>query len=132
MSARDVLAFLERADELGVGVWIAGSWAADALLGEQTRWHDDLDVAVEARDAATLVADLKRAGFEPAPEAGTTPWHRPFLDAHGRAVDLHLIEFTADGSVCFGPEHTLPPDSLGGHGTIAGRPVRCLTHALPT
>jgi hypothetical protein len=35
--------------------WIAGGWAVDLFLGEQTRVHDDVDVAVLRRDEHELV-----------------------------------------------------------------------------
>jgi Aminoglycoside-2''-adenylyltransferase len=43
----DVLAVLDLAEESGVRLWVDGGWGADALLGEQTRKHGDLDVPVE-------------------------------------------------------------------------------------
>src|SRR5258708_7387144 len=35
-------------------VWIDGGWGVDALLGHQTRKHDDLDVAVHHSNLSTL------------------------------------------------------------------------------
>ena len=34
----------------GLAFWIDGGWGVDALLGEQTRPHSDLDLAVKLDD----------------------------------------------------------------------------------
>jgi len=39
-------------------VWLAGGWAVDAIVGRQTRAHDDMDVAVDARDLPRLLGLL--------------------------------------------------------------------------
>jgi lincosamide nucleotidyltransferase A/C/D/E len=38
----------------GAGIWycVEGGWGVDALLGEQTREHDDLDLAVRLEELA--------------------------------------------------------------------------------
>ena len=38
--------FLDLFDELGIEVWIDGGWGVDALLGECTRPHQDLDIII--------------------------------------------------------------------------------------
>uniref|UniRef100_UPI003F87D29B nucleotidyltransferase domain-containing protein n=1 Tax=Actinosynnema sp. TaxID=1872144 RepID=UPI003F87D29B len=45
----DVLAVLDLAEAAGARLWIDGGWGVDALLGERTRRHGDLDVVVEGR-----------------------------------------------------------------------------------
>jgi lincosamide nucleotidyltransferase A/C/D/E len=37
-------------EEAKVTVWVDGGWGVDALLGEQTRPHKDLDIAIEEKD----------------------------------------------------------------------------------
>jgi lincosamide nucleotidyltransferase A/C/D/E len=123
----DVLAFLDLVDELQIPIWIDGGWGVDALLGEQTRWHGDLDIVVEARHSATLVQHLKLRGFAPVPRDDTAPWNFVYGDAHGREVDFHLIEFDADGNGQFGPEDVYPVASLTGVGVIGDRTVRCIS-----
>ena len=38
--------FLDLFSELGIKVWIDGGWGVDALLGECTREHQDLDIMI--------------------------------------------------------------------------------------
>ena len=47
MRAQDVLEIVAYLDAAGVRVWLDGGWGVDALLGEQTRPHKDLDIVVE-------------------------------------------------------------------------------------
>jgi len=42
----------------GVGLWVDGGWGVDALLGEQTRPHKDLDIFVRLDDLATMIQVL--------------------------------------------------------------------------
>ena len=53
MSAEQVVHVLDSLQEAGVTAWVDGGWAIDALVGEQTREHDDLDLVVPA-DAVVL------------------------------------------------------------------------------
>ena len=61
MSAEDVLAVLGALEAAGIPAWIGGGWGIDALVGEQTRRHDDLDLAFRAEDEARLPAVLRRS-----------------------------------------------------------------------
>ena len=96
MTLPDVLAFLDLTDELGVVAWLDGGWGVDALLGEQTRRHEDLDLFVRAGDAATLVQHLELRGFAPVPRDDTTPWNIVYGEAHGREIHHHHIHHVGD------------------------------------
>jgi tRNA nucleotidyltransferase/poly(A) polymerase len=49
MPSKDVIAVYDLLERKGIQIWIDGGWAVDALLGEQTRRHADLDIALETR-----------------------------------------------------------------------------------
>ncbi len=126
MTADDVLETLDRLDEAGVEWWIDGGWALDALLGEETRAHDDLDFAIRLEDVerlASLFPEFRRVHEE--------QWPGAFVlrDAADRQLDFHPLEFDdsgdgwqtqPDGSRC-----RWPREALGACGRIAGRDVRC-------
>src|SRR4051794_23051931 len=59
MDAPAVLEVLDRLD--GIGVWVDGGWGVDALLGEATREHRDLDLVVRRDDLDAVRAAL---GYE--------------------------------------------------------------------
>jgi hypothetical protein len=71
--------------------WVAGGWALDLFVGEQTREHGDLDIGVLRSHARQLIADLSsweffearsgllsqlETGREPRPEVNSL-WCRP-------------------------------------------------------
>jgi lincosamide nucleotidyltransferase A/C/D/E len=124
-----VLAVLDLAEESGVRLWVDGGWGVDALLGEPSRKHGDLDVAVEARNLDALVAALVAAGFSSVEEVGATAWN--FLLAHpaGPVVDLHVIVLDVDGNGILGPAeagNVYPAAALTGRGVLGGRVVECI------
>jgi lincosamide nucleotidyltransferase A/C/D/E len=124
--ANDVQDLLLLADALSVEVWLEGGWGVDALLGEQTREHEDIDIVLEARHAEALLGALKRAGYSEQETSFTTKVHTVWADIQGRTIDLHLIEFDQHGNGVFGPD-LYPAHGLKGCGTIGGRHVRCIT-----
>lgn len=125
-SVLEVLAALERA---GVGVWLDGGWGVDALLGEETRPHGDLDLILADADTAALRRALSELGF--AERAGGSATNFVLADARGREVDAHAIAFDARGYGSFalpdGGRWPFPPSAFAGRGRVAGREVRCLS-----
>ena len=43
MTSIDVIDCYTTLENLGIEIWVDGGWGVDALLGEQTRPHKDLD-----------------------------------------------------------------------------------------
>ncbi|NJP73426.1 amino acid transporter [Streptomyces sp. C1-2] len=129
MTADDVLSVLAMLRNADVDIWIGGGWGIDALVGQQTRQHRDLDLMHRKSQEAAVVAALANAGF-----AETLDW-RPVrfvvTDPHGREIDLHPLIFTADGSAVQAstdPEHPFVyPVSCFVTGTISGTAVPCLS-----
>jgi lincosamide nucleotidyltransferase A/C/D/E len=118
----ELLGLLERD---GVQAWVDGGWGVDALLGEQTRAHGDLDLVVAAGEVGTVRRLVYQRGFRVVRD--WLPTALALQHADGREVDLHPIEPTEDGG---GNQiqregvrhwHYGPPVE----GTIEGRPVRC-------
>jgi lincosamide nucleotidyltransferase A/C/D/E len=50
-------------ETLGIKIWIDGGWGVDALLGEQTRLHEDLDIALQQKDVPKLCELLEADGY---------------------------------------------------------------------
>jgi lincosamide nucleotidyltransferase A/C/D/E len=121
----EVLDTLERA---GVQAWLAGGWGVDALLEEQTRPHQDLDLVFDADDSGEQRAleSLSRIGFrEMGREPVRTHWWSERIalsDAQGHVVDIHPVSgeaFTA----AVGLDAFVT-------GKVAGRPVSCLARSV--
>jgi lincosamide nucleotidyltransferase A/C/D/E len=128
VDAGQVLEVLARLEAAGVRAWVGGGWGVDALVGEQTRPHDDLDLAVDTRDEAGAIRALQQAGFRIVAD------HRPtrfvMRSGAGAEVDLHPVDFTGPGPgvqrVPGGDPFLYPADAFAS-GTVAGRPVPCLS-----
>ena len=63
MTADDVIAFVQLLKRHDINLYIDGGWGVDALLGEQTRPHADLDIAVEHKDVPQIRALLEARGI---------------------------------------------------------------------
>jgi lincosamide nucleotidyltransferase A/C/D/E len=50
MEGSEVVRVLAALGRHGVTAWVDGGWGVDALLGEQVREHDDLDLVVHRND----------------------------------------------------------------------------------
>jgi lincosamide nucleotidyltransferase A/C/D/E len=129
MSAPDLVALLDRLEEAGIDVWLDGGWGVDALLGEETREHDDVDLLLSLDDVPSLIEVVGQSGYELAD--GAPPTNFVLLDDVGRQVDVHPVAFTAIGDGFYlmkeGGNWTYPAAGFRGAGSVAGRRVRCLT-----
>ena len=115
--------------ERGVEACIGGGWAVDALVGEETRPHADLDIWVDANEFEGLLAAFAEQGVDRIyPWPGDRPWNFVLHDGHSRRVDLHLYEDLGNGRLHYGSV-TAPflftDHDLSGEGEIGGAPVRC-------
>jgi lincosamide nucleotidyltransferase A/C/D/E len=130
-----VIQALDRLDAAGVTVWLDGGWGIDALLGQQTRPHEDLDLAIARHDCRRAQDALAELGFRHAPEVEPgLPARLVLRAAGGRQVELHPLVFDAAGNgwqeLPDGAWGLYPADGLRGRGEITGRPVRCTTPEL--
>ena len=132
LGVSDVIEILEWLEEADVDLWLDGGWGHDAVLGEQTRRHDDLDLFVDSEHSARLIDALEAHGFAVTERA--SPDCFVLEDANGRQVDVHCARFDALGNGLYrmknGEDWPLPAEGLQGRGTIGDRGVRCLTPEL--
>lgn len=120
---------LDALESASVRVCLDGGWGVDALLGEQTRPHADLDLVVGVDDADALTRALGGIGLHPRSGVGSA--NVVLRDDRGREVDVHLVRFDARGDGRFPlPDGRVWPfhaAAFSGRGRIAGREVRCLS-----
>ena len=132
MLARDVLHVVASLRAAGVGVWLDGGWGVDALVGEQTREHDDLDCVIALSDARLARDALETIGFAVAHDE--LPTRFVVRDAADRHVDFHTVTFDAAGGATQqlqdGSLVPYPREGFSGAGEIGGVEVACLTAAV--
>ncbi len=63
VTAEDVVDLYSGLLVRGVRLWVDGGWGIDALLGRQTRPHEDLDAIVAFEDLPALARFLGGCGF---------------------------------------------------------------------
>jgi lincosamide nucleotidyltransferase A/C/D/E len=117
----------------GAGLWysIDGGWGVDALAGEKTRQHSDLDLVVRCADLDRCREALDPLGFRH--DDGSWPGlpaRCVLRDRRGRQVDLHPIVRDGDGNgwQLIGDDAwgLYPHAELDARGSVAGRPVTCV------
>ena len=124
MKIEDVVEIVSLFEDAGMLVVIDGGWAVDALLGRQTRVHEDLDVAVLHADVPKMRALLSERGFVDVPRDDT--WECNFVmgDAKGQLIDFHSCTFDEEKRNVFGVAYEW--EAWQGEGVIGGRKVRCI------
>ena len=130
MTATAALRLYTMFEQAGIWVWIDGGWAVDALLGEQTRRHTDLDIALETRRLTRLRAVLAGGGYQEILRDDTSPWNFVLANGRGREVDVHAFTFDEHGDGVYGPAENgdfYRAEALTGRGVIDGTPVRCIS-----
>jgi len=122
MTAGDVVDIVKLLEQNGIEVYIDGGWGVDALLGEQTRKHEDLDIALPHRFVPKLRELLEARGYIDVLRDDTRDCNFVLGDDKGRLVDVHSYTFDEDGNNIFGVAYE--PQHLTGNGIINGYPVK--------
>jgi lincosamide nucleotidyltransferase A/C/D/E len=130
MRADDVVQVVKVLEAAAVDVWIDGGWGVDALLEEETRVHDDLDVVIGIDDLPRVIVELAKLGFTTIKPWPDSPESFVLADPDDRRVDIHPLRFDEAGNgvqqIQKG-DWTFPAAAFLGKGVIGGRNVRCLT-----
>jgi len=123
MTVEATVSILKLLEQNGIEVYVDGGWGVDALLGEQTRRHEDLDITLPHKYVPQLRELLAACGYEDVPRPDS--WECNFVlgDNEGHLVDVHSYTFDENGKNIFGVAYE--PHHLTGTGTINGHPVKC-------
>ena len=128
--AQDVIDLYTTLEKRDIKIWIDGGWGVDALLGEQTRPHEDLDIVIQQKDVPALRQFLKAQGYRDVERDDTSAWNFVLGDEAEHLVDVHAIVFDEEGNGLYGPPEKgimYPAESLTGQGVIASHEVRCIS-----
>ena len=130
MTIDNVHWFLDLFYELGITVWIDGGWGVDALLGECTRRHEDLDIMIPWADSRILTEALHERGFVDVYDDDRKD--RNFVMTHRSCgmIDFHVFDLVPGGGGVYGPgeiDWVMSETELSAEESIGGRKVRCLS-----
>ncbi len=123
MTMNDVTKFYNALKNIDVKVWIDGGWGVDALIGSQTRPHEDLDIAIELKNVEKTLKLLRAEGYQEIRRE--SKWNFVFGDDVGHEIDFHVFIFNDHGCVVDGLMY--PDESLTGIGTIGDCTVQCIS-----
>ena len=124
MDAKGVVALLRLLEEHALEVYVDGGWAVDALLGVETRAHDDLDIAMPHSQVPQLRSLLGARGFSEQPRKDSWECNFVLADEHGSRLDVHSYTLDDAGRNIFGVPYV--SEHLTGRGSIYSYPVRCI------
>ena len=130
MTSTDVIDFYTTLENLGIEMWVDGGWGVDALLGEQTRPHKDLDIAIQQKDVPKLRELLEARGYKDIKLEEAQPWNFVLGDDKDHEIDAHVIVFDDQENGLYGPAEKglmYPAASLTGSGAIDGHTVKCIS-----
>ena len=123
MTAEKVVEVITLLEENGIEVYVDGGWGVDALLGAQTRAHEDLDIATPHKYIQKYRELLEARGYKDVPRSDTRDCNFVMGDEDGNLVDVHSYTFDERGNNIFGVAYE--PHQLTGSGAINGYPVKC-------
>ncbi len=109
--------------------WVDGGWGVDALLGEQTRPHADLDLAVHFADISRFERALEPLGYRRLDRPEDRVWNPVLRHPTDGSVDLHGFVLDADGNGVLGApsdNSMYPAGALGGVGRLGDVTVQCI------
>ncbi|MCL1806798.1 MAG: aminoglycoside nucleotidyltransferase [Oscillospiraceae bacterium] len=124
MTAENAVEIIKLLEQNGIEVYVDGGWGVDALLGEQTRRHDDLDIALPHRFVPKLRELFEARGYTDVPCDDTRDCNFVLGDDKGRLIDVHSYTFDESGQNIFGVAYE--PHHLTGTGVINGYPIKCI------
>jgi lincosamide nucleotidyltransferase A/C/D/E len=130
MTSIDVIDFYTKLENVGIEIWVDGGWGVDTLLGEQTRPHKDLDIAIQQKDVQKLRELLEAQGYREIKLEEAKPWNFVLGDDKDHEIDVHVIVFDDKGNGLYGPVEKgimYPAASLTGSGAIDRHTVKCIS-----
>ena len=130
MTPERVLELLAVLRSVGVRATLDGGWGVDALLGRQTRAHDDLDLVVALEEVLRIREVLAPLGFALHED------HLPVrfvLRRNGEQLDFHTVRFDSEGGGIqpqpSGGTFRYPPEGFV-TGCVLGQRVPCISAAV--
>jgi lincosamide nucleotidyltransferase A/C/D/E len=141
VTTEDVIKIFKLLETNDIKFWLSGGWGIDALLGEKTRPHKDLDVIMLLEDVHRLFDIMAQDGYQlkmiweenlwvADPQGNKIPTAFVLHDQDGREFDAHAIRLDEDGNgnpAWDAGDFIFTKEHLAGMGVINGVEIQCLT-----
>lgn len=142
IEAQDAIQLYKLLSQHDIPLWLTGGWGIDALLGEETRPHKDLDIIMLREDVTRMLALLAEHGYQMHELWSENQWIEDtqgnriptafvLADQDDRQLDVHAMNLDPNGDGIpaweMVDDFAFPRQELGGRGTIAGVKVACIT-----
>lgn len=130
MQKKDVISIIQLIKKNNIDVWLDGGWAVDALLGQQTRLHNDLDITIQQKDIPKIRKLLTKKDYKDVPRKDTSEWNFVLGDNKKHLIDIHAIIFDKKGNGLYGPLKKgimYPAGSFKGIGVINKKRFKCIS-----
>lgn len=124
MNAENVIEIVKLLESQDIDVVVDGGWGVDALLGKQTREHNDLDIAIPHKEVPKLRKILAEKGYTEIFRDDSRDCNFVLEDESGNQIDVHSYTFDENGNNIYGVAYL--PEHLTGKGTINGYQVKCI------
>ena len=124
MKKADVITLYNWLKENSIIIWIDGGWGVDALIGTQTREHQDLDIAVHRKDNAKLRLLLEYNGYKEEKRFDSSEFMYVMRKGAEQEIDIHVFEYDDNGRNTYGIAY--PFGSLTGKGVLDTQEVNCI------
>lgn len=142
IDAQDAIHLFELLTQHHIPLWLIGGWGIDALLGEETRSHKDLDILMLREDVTPLLALLVKYGYQMHELWSENQWVQDsqgnriptafvLQDLQGRQLDVHAMDLDPKGdgipAWAEADSFVFTAQELSGRGSIACVAVTCIT-----
>lgn len=121
----DAVEIISALENAGIKVFIDGGWGVDALLGYQSRTHNDIDIFIECSHKDSALKILYANEYKEIKTDYTTSDHSVWKDNKDRLIDLHIFSYSPNLNFIFeGQEY--PREVFSGKGKIGDIDVVCI------
>lgn len=100
----EVIKLYSELESLWISIWIDGGWWIDALLWQQTRDHEDLDIVIEESHLSSFLEYTSESGYRDHPRDDTCDWNFVLENREGLLIDVHVVVFDIEGNGIYWPK----------------------------
>lgn len=121
----DAIEIISMFRSIGIEIYLDGGWGVDALVGFESRNHNDIDIFIEKPNKGRAIKLLKDNGYSETVMGYSTLDHTVWQDDKKRIIDLHIFSRTSKDDFVF-EGATYPKEVFSGKGRIGCLEVDCI------